>query len=80
MTTDAIASLRDNPYAKVIVEKKEKSARKELELEDYRRDKVLRDLVRQAIVDQHPDLFEEILADYEPKIKKIEDRIRMVSR
>jgi len=80
VTLDAIASLKDNPYAKVIVERKEKSARKELELEDYRRDKVLRDLVRQAIVDQHPDLFVGILADYEPRIKELEGNIRMVSR
>jgi plasmid replication initiation protein len=80
VTLDAIASLKGNPYAKVIVEKKEKSARKELELEDYRRDKMLRDLVRQAIVDQHPDLFAGILANYEPKIKELESKIRMASK
>lgn len=80
ITMNAIASLKDNPYAKVIVDKKEKSAKKELELEDYRRDKMLRDLVRQAIVEQHPDVFGEILAEYEPKIKKLEEKIRNVSR
>lgn len=80
VTLAAIASLRNNPYAKVIVEKKEKSAKKELELEDYRRDKVLRDLVRQAIVDQHPSLFAEILTEYEPRIKELENRISTVSK
>lgn len=80
VTANAIASLKDNPYAKVIVEKKEKSAKKELELEDYRRDKMLRDLVRQAIVEQHPAEFADILANYEPRIKALEEKIRMVSK
>lgn len=80
VTMTAIASLKNNPYAKVIVEKKEKTAKKELELEDYRRDKMLRDLVRQAIVEQHPDSFSEILADYEPRIKKLEEEIRNLSK
>ncbi|MCF8245025.1 MAG: replication initiation protein [Saprospiraceae bacterium] len=80
ITTTAIDSLKDNPYAKLIVEKKEKTAKKELELEDYRRDKILRDLVRQAIVEQHPDTFATILSEYEPKIKLLEEKIKNVSR
>ncbi|MBI1226033.1 MAG: RepB family plasmid replication initiator protein [Bacteroidetes bacterium] len=80
VTLKAIASLRDNPYAKVIVEKKEKTAKKELELEDYRRDKMLRYLVRQAIVEQHADSFAEILAEYEPKIKVLEEKMKTMSR
>jgi hypothetical protein len=80
VTEQAIASLRDNPYAKVIVEKKEKSAKSPLELEDYRKDKVLRDLVRQAIVDQHPTVFNEILEKYQPRIQALEESIRTVSR
>ncbi len=80
VTAQAIASLRDNPYAKVILEKKEKSAKKPLELEDYRKDKMLRDLVRQAIVDQHPDIFNEIMEKYRPRIQAMEESIRMVSR
>ncbi len=80
ITTTAIASLKDNPYAKLIVEKKEKTAKKELNLEDYRRDKILRDLVRQAIVEQHPDTFSNILSEYEPKIKLLEEKIKNLSR
>jgi len=80
VTEQAIASLRDNPYAKVIVEKKEKSAKSPLELEDYRKDKVLRDLVRQAIVDQHPTVFNEIREKYQPRIQALEESIRTVSR
>lgn len=80
VTEQAIASLRDNPYAKVILEKKEKSNRKTLELEDYRKDKVLRDLVRQAIVDQHPNIFGEILEKYRPRIQAMEESVRMVSK
>lgn len=80
VTEQAIASLRDNPYAKVILEKKEKSAKKQLSLEDYRKDKILRDLVRQAIVDQHPDVFNEIMEKYQPRIQAMEESIRMVSR
>ncbi|MBK8566469.1 MAG: replication initiation protein [Saprospiraceae bacterium] len=80
VTALAIDSLKDNPYAKVILEKKEKSNKKPLELEDYRKDKVLRDLVRQAIVDQHPNIFGEIMQKYQPRIQAMEESIRMVSR
>ena len=80
VTEQAIASLRDNPYAKVIVEKKEQSSRKELDLDDYRRDKVLRDLVRQAIVEQHPAVFGAIMEKYQPRIQALEESIRTVSR
>ena len=45
----------------MVLEKKEKSNKKPLELEDYRKDKMLRDLVRQAIVEQHPNFFNEIM-------------------
>ncbi len=71
LTQDAINALRLNPFFKSYIEKREKVLEKNLGVEDFRQDKKLREWVKAKIVELKNDAFEDILKDYENKVKSL---------
>lgn len=70
ITNRAIEELKEGPTL-VIIEEKEKTLKRPLELEDYRQDRILREMVKSKIVDLAKDRFEDILADFEKQKKAL---------
>ena len=64
ITSKAIEELKEGPTL-VIIEEKEQSLKRPLEVEDYRQDRILREMVKSKIVDLAKDRFEDILASFE---------------
>jgi hypothetical protein len=52
----------------------------DLDVEAYRKDKILRGLVIQEIQNQHPTEFQPIDALFSPQIKDLEKKIKETSR
>jgi hypothetical protein len=71
LTQDAIDSLRINPFFKSYIEKREKILEKTLNVEDFRQDKKLREWVKAKIVELKNQDFEEILKEYDIKVKQL---------
>ena len=76
VTGRAIESIRQNNLAKVFVEKKEAKLGRPLAIEDFRQDKLLRDMVKRTIFDMHKDKFGDILERFEPKIRQLEAQLK----
>lgn len=75
ITMEAIENIREDRLFKAIIEQKEKTNQKPLELEDYRQDEVLRRMVKQKIMELSSGSFEEILEDYKEKIEVLEQSL-----
>jgi hypothetical protein len=75
ITRRAIKALRRNPFVKSIITDKEKELKRKLKLEDYRQDKVLRDMVKGKIVELVPEQFSDMLQKYEEQIVKLEGQL-----
>lgn len=71
LTQDAIDSLRMNPFFKSYIEKREKILEKTLGVEDFRQDKKLREWVKAKIVELKNQEFEEMLKEYDLKVKQL---------
>ena len=64
-TTDkAIADLRESPLVKVVIDQKEEKLGRSLEVEDFRKDKMLREMVKSKIVESEKAFFKDILEEY----------------
>ncbi len=63
-TGKAIANLRESPLAKVVIEQKEEKLGRSLEIEDFRKDKMLREMVKSKIVESEKAFFKDILEEY----------------
>jgi hypothetical protein len=75
ITKRAIRSLRRNPFVKSIITDKEKEFKRKLKLEDYRQDKVLRDMVKGKIVELVPEQFAERLQQFEEQLAELEGEL-----
>jgi plasmid replication initiation protein len=75
-TGGAIEAIRQNTLAKVFVEKKEMKLGRALEIEDFRQDKMLRDMVKRTIFEAHKSRFLDILEVFEPKIRALEEQMK----
>lgn len=64
LTDKAIAALRKSAVAKIIIEQKEEKKGIGLVTEDFRKDKMLRELVKGKITELRPDDFAEIFSRY----------------
>jgi plasmid replication initiation protein len=69
VTDRAIASLRNSPIVKPILEAKEAVLQRPLTVEDYRQDKILRDMVINMIVELEKQRFSDILEEFEIRLK-----------
>ena len=79
VTEQAIRNLRESPFVKPIVEEREEQMNRVLVVEDFRQDKILRELVKGKIIDGHKEFFAEIIQYYEPRIRQMEFQIRQLS-
>jgi len=70
VTDRAIADLREAPLAKIVIDQKEEKLGRSLEIEDFRKDKMLVELVKGKIVESEKPFFQEILNKYDKLIKK----------
>jgi plasmid replication initiation protein len=77
-TEQAISNLRESPFVKPLVEERELQTNRVLVVEDFRQDKILRELVKGKIIDGHKDFFAEIVNQYEPRIRQMEFQIRQL--
>jgi hypothetical protein len=64
ITDKAIADLRDSPLVKVVIDQKEEKLGRSLEVEDFRKDKMLREMVKSKIVESEKAFFKDILEEY----------------
>jgi plasmid replication initiation protein len=78
VTEQAISNLRESPFVKPLVEERELQMNRVLVIEDFRQDKILRELVKGKIIDGHKDFFAEITHQYEPRIRQMEFQIRQL--
>lgn len=78
ITEEAIEAIRDNIIYKSLVEEKEQKLGRALELEDYRQDKVLREMVKGKIVELVPDQFESITKHYDSKIRALKKELQQL--
>jgi len=70
ITDKAIADLRESSLAKIVIDQKEEKLGRSLEIEDFRNDKMLRELVKGKIVESEKAFFQEILDEYDKLIGK----------
>ena len=73
ITNQAIEALQGNPIFKVVIQKKEKELGRPLDVEDYRQDRILREMVKGRIVELEKEKFNGILIEYEEKIKAVQE-------
>jgi len=64
ITDRAIARLGESPVVKQLIEKKERTLKRTLEVEDYRKDETLREFVKGKIIELAGDRF----ADISPEV------------
>lgn len=69
VTGHAITNLRESPLTKIIIEQKEGKLERSLEIEDFRKDKMLVELVKGKIIESEKAFFQEILDKYDRLIK-----------
>ncbi len=77
-TEQAIRGLRESQFVKPLVEERELQLNRVLAVEDFRQDKILRELVKGKIIDGHKDFFAEVVHQYEPRIRQMEFQIRQL--
>lgn len=70
LTDEAIKKLNQNPVAKIVLQKKRSDLGRDLEIEDYRQDKMLREMVKTKIITLRESAFKKIFSTYNAKIKK----------
>lgn len=76
LTVRAIEALRESPIAKPVIEKKEITAGQMLQIEDYRTDPVLREMVKGKIMEMRRDEFTEPTEKYEESIRDIKKKLK----
>ncbi len=76
LTEKAVASLRQMAMAKLIIEEKETSLGRTLVIEDYRKDSMLRELVKGKIVELEPEAFAKTTAKFEMKARKLREKLK----
>jgi plasmid replication initiation protein len=71
LTEQAVEALRDSAMAKLIIEKQETTLGRMLTIEDYRKDSMLRELVKGKIMELKPNDFSKINGLYEQKAQEL---------
>jgi plasmid replication initiation protein len=78
VTAQTIRNLRESPFVKPLIEERELQLNRVLVVEDFRQDKILRELVKGKIIDANKEFFAEITQQFEPKIRQMEFQIRQL--
>ena len=73
ITEQAIQTIQENTLFKVLIQKKAKELGRELQVEDYRQDRKLRELVKSKIFELAKDKFSDILEEFEQKFKEVQE-------
>ncbi len=76
LTGKAVESLREMAMAKLIIEKQETTLGRALVIEDYRKDPMLRELVKGKIVELEPEAFAKTTAKFEEKARKLKEGLK----
>lgn len=72
ITKVAIEEISNSQMTKTLIEQKEIALGRVLEIDDYRQDKMLRELVKGKIMGLKKSFFKEIIEEFDSKIKAIE--------
>lgn len=72
VTAKAIETINASAIAKLIIERKELSLGRKLNVEDYRQDKTLRDFVKGKIIDLYSENFNPLFVEYDSKLKDLD--------
>ena len=73
ITEQAIQTIQENTLFKVLIQKKAKELGRDLQVEDYRQDRKLRELVKSKIFELAKDKFSDILEEFEQKFKEVKE-------
>jgi len=76
ITSQAIKNMKENEYANGIITQKEQELKRELVLDDYRQDVVLRNLVKRHIIELRPKAFATIYSKHKKKVQILQDQLR----
>lgn len=76
LTLRAIEALRNTTMTKVVIEQKENQLGRDLILEDYRKDKMLRELVKGKITELRPAEFARMRTAADKRIQKTEKELK----
>lgn len=71
----AIKALAENRVSKAILDEKENELGRILSLEDFRQDRVLREMVKAKIIELEPSRFESCIKNYEVQMRKLENNV-----
>lgn len=75
VTEAAIEEVKNSHMAKNLIEKKEIDLGRTLEIEDYRQDKMLRELVKGEIIGLKAEFFTEMMQEFDKKIEALEKKM-----
>ena len=75
VTEDAIRLLKESPVTRGIIEEKQQSLGRPLEIEDFRQDRMLREFTKGKIFELHQPQFVDILAEFGPKLAACEKKL-----
>jgi plasmid replication initiation protein len=73
ITQDAIERIKHEDSIKKYIENREKDLQRPLEVEDFRKDKTLRDWVKQEIMATYPTEFQPLLLHFETKVEALRE-------
>lgn len=68
LTNQAIQSLNENPISKSVIDEQEKTLARPLGIEDFRHERILREMVKAKIVELERDSFSHLYKHYEDSV------------
>lgn len=76
LTSLAIQSLYENPVSKTVIEEQEKTLVRPLDIEDFRHQRILREMVKAKIVDLEKGHFSSLFEEYETQVAQLKGRFQ----
>lgn len=71
LTNEAIQALYENPVSKSVIDEQEKALARPLNIEDFRKERILREMVKAKLVDMRKPDFITILESYEAQVAEL---------
>ncbi len=79
VTEEAIRLIKESPVTRGIIEEKQQALGRPLEIEDFRQDRMLREFTKGKIFELHRERFEDVLAEFEPRLVECEAQLRKLT-
>lgn len=71
LTVQAIQALYQNPISKTVIDEQERAAQRPLDIEDFRQDRILREMVKAKIVDLEKHRFAQLFEEHEQRVEAL---------